>query len=297
LGALGLALALIFGLLAAALWGTTDFMIRIASRRVGISRAISAAQATSLVVVVLWIAMDPAARRPVHDAAAGGWIAAVIAAVIGLVATVALYRALHQGRVSVVAPVAAGYGAVTTGLSWLTGERLPAMALVGLGLLVCGAVLVSVPARDQESGVVPQTGPHGSGLGWALVSCLCYGLEFWVQGRFANPQLGPFVPVAVYYLFSTTVLIAVARARRLSLRMPAQDAVFVCTTGVAAIAGFICLSLGFGTGHVAVVTAIGSVQSAITVGLACLFAQDRLALQHWLGLAAVIGGLVIIRLG
>jgi drug/metabolite transporter (DMT)-like permease len=292
-----LALALIFGLLAASLWGATDFMIRVASRRVGISRAICAAQATSLLVVALWIALDPLARRPLQTAAAGGWIAAAVAAVFGLVATVALYRALHKGRVSVVAPVAAGYGAVTTGLSWLTGEQLATEALLGLALLVGGAVLVSIPSRKHVSGAAGNAGDHGTGLGWALVSCLCYGFEFWIQGRFANLQLGAFVPVAIYYFFSTAVLMAIARARRLSLRMPARDAVFVCATGVAAIAGFICLSLGFGTGHVAVVTAVGSVQSAITVGLACLLTGERLAIQHWLGVVAVIGGLVIIRLG
>ena len=293
-------LALTFGLLAAILWGTTDFLIRIASRRVGVFRAMLYAQAISAVSIGVWIAADPLVRTLPAQASAGGWLAAWLAAIAGLTATVSLYRALHQGRVSVVAPIAAGYGAVTTLLSWATGERLTGMALLGLGLLIAGVALVSSPSEAKNgtpSDAAPAPQSHRSGLEWALLSCVCYGLEFWIQGRFANPQLGPLLPVGVYYLLSTTVLVAFGATLRLPFRMPAKDAILVFATGLLAIAGFISLSVGFGTGHVAVVTAIGSVQSAITVGLACLLTQDRLAVHHWVGLAAVIGGLGLVRLG
>ncbi len=295
---LSLTPALVFGLLAATLWGTTDFLIRVASRRVGVFRAMLCAQAMSAVLVGLWIAGDPLVRTTFRQASVSGWEAALSAAVVGLTATVALYLALHKGRVSVVAPVAAGYGAVTTVFSWLTGERLTGVALLGLGLLVGGVVLVSSPPGGHKgASSATEFHPNTSGLGWALLSCLCYGLEFWIQGRFANPQLGPLLPVGVYYLLSTTVLVIVGSVFRLPVRMSGRDAILAFSTGALAIAGFISLSFGFQTGRVAVVTAIGSVQSAITVGLACLLMGDRLAIDHWVGLTAVVAGLVLVRLG
>ncbi|MBV8341768.1 MAG: EamA/RhaT family transporter, partial [Gammaproteobacteria bacterium] len=60
-------------------------------------------------------------------------------------------------------------------------------------------------------------------------------------------------------------------------------------------AGFLTLTLGLATGRVAIVVALSSVTSAITVLLGRVLDQARLALHQWLALAAVVGGLILLR--
>lgn len=64
-----------------------------------------------------------------------------------------------------------------------------------------------------------------------------------------------------------------------------------------AVAGFVVLSAGLATGQVAIVTVVSSPQCAITVGLAHAFPGERLARHQWAGVAAIVSGLGLVRLG
>jgi drug/metabolite transporter (DMT)-like permease len=62
------------------------------------------------------------------------------------------------------------------------------------------------------------------------------------------------------------------------------------------IGGFIALTAGLDTKNVAVVVALSSLTSAVTVLLARAFSAVRLSWHQWAALATIIGGLVLIRL-
>ncbi|HEV2503721.1 MAG TPA: hypothetical protein VGV39_11635 [Mesorhizobium sp.] len=59
------------------------------------------------------------------------WLIAVLAAATGLLSTLALYRSLKIGAVSIAAPIAATFGAVTTTLGIVESEMPGAIMLVG----------------------------------------------------------------------------------------------------------------------------------------------------------------------
>jgi drug/metabolite transporter (DMT)-like permease len=290
-----LTLALMCGLAAALLWGVTDFLIRVAAHRVGVLRTMLYAQGLGAVTAWLWVAGDPAIRVPLREGSRSAWLAAAGAALVGLGATVALYRGLQRGRASIVAPIASAYGAVTAIASWATGEPLTATVIGAIGAIVVGALLVSVPSATQPP-ATETLEPHTLGVGWATLACIGYGLSFWIQGRYVNPELGPLLPVALYYLISTIFLISATSVLRPALALSWSQARLVFGVSLAAIAGFYSLSVGLGTGHIAIVTTVGSLQSAVTVALAAFFLDERLAAHHWIGVAAIIIGLGLIRL-
>ena len=288
-------LALMCGLAAALLWGVTDFLIRVAAHRVGVLRTMLYAQGLGAVTAWLWVAGDPAIQVPLRESSRSAWLAAAGAALVGLGATVALYRGLQRGRASIVAPIASAYGAITAVASWVTGERLTGTVIGAIAAIVIGALLVSVPSATQPP-AAQTLEPHTLGVGWATLACIGYGLSFWIQGRYVNPELGPLLPVALYYLISTIFLISATSVLRPALALSWSQARLVFGVGLAAITGFYSLSVGLGTGHVAIVTAVGSLQSAITVALAAFFLGERLAAHHWIGVAAIVIGLSLIRL-
>ena len=100
-------MAFTFGLLAALLWGLSDFLISVIGRSFGVHRAMLYAQCVGVLLIGAWILATgfvvPATAN------ASSWIAAVAAAPIGVVGTLGLYRGLKVGQVSVVAPIAASF--------------------------------------------------------------------------------------------------------------------------------------------------------------------------------------------
>ena len=284
-GAAGLirGMAVTFGLLAALLWGVTDFLIRVIGRSVGVHRSMLYAQGVGAVPIGLWLACNPAARWPLHDPSPTALAAALGASPLGVLATLALYRGLQVGRVGLVSPIAGAYGAVTAALSLAGGETIGRAAVAGIAAVVVGGLLVSIPARDA-SGARDGSSPDGrAGALWAIAACIGFGVQFWVQGRFAAPQLSAVVPVGIYYAFSTLALAVAAVIRRPPLALSPRDAASVLGTGAVAVLGFVAVSAGLATGQVAIVTVLSSLQSAITVGLACALLGEQLARHQWLG--------------
>ncbi|HEX4766193.1 MAG TPA: DMT family transporter [Lichenihabitans sp.] len=290
-------MAVVFGLAAALLWGGTDFLIRIIGRGMGVHKAMLYAQGVGALGLGLWLALDPAVREPLRHPSPLALLAGIGAAPIGLLATVSLYRGLQVGRVGLVSPITGAYGAVTAVLSLVSGETIGMVAILGLALVMAGSVLVCLPPRATEAGHDPHSVGDRAGLAYAIVACVGFGVQFWIQGRFATPGLGAVVPVWLYYAISTVLLAAAALVLRPSLALSRPDAGAVLGTGAIAVFGYLAVSAGLATGQVAIVTVLSSLQSAITVGLACLFLGERLAVHQWLGVAIVAGGLALIRAG
>jgi uncharacterized membrane protein len=69
----------------------------------------------------------------------------------------------------------------------------------------------------------------------------------------------------------------------------------VLSSGVLSILGFLALTIGVGTGRVAVVVVLSSLTSAITVMLAWLFNDTRLGLHQWFAIVLITTGLVLLR--
>ncbi len=252
------------------------------------------AQGFGAASVGLWLACNPAARQPLHHPSLAAVTAAVATAGLGFLATLALYRGLQVGRVGLISPIAGTYGAVTAVLSLASGEAITLSAIAGIAIIVAGTLLVSAPARAPGA---PDEGRVNNRLGaaWAIVACAGFGAQFWVQGRFAVPRLGAVIPVWTTYAFSTLALAVAAMVRRPSLALSLPEAISVFGTGAVAAGGFLVVSAGLATGHVAIVTVLSSLQSAVTVGLACAFLGERLARHQWIGVTAIVVGLGLVR--
>ena len=85
--------------------------------------------------------------------------------------------------------------------------------------------------------------------------------------------------------------------RRPALALSSRDAASVLGTGAVAVLGFVAVSAGLATGQVAIVTVLSSLQSAIAVSLACALLGEQLARHQWLGVAVIVAGLGLVRLG
>jgi drug/metabolite transporter (DMT)-like permease len=285
------------GLIAAFGWGITDLLARIGSRSVGAYRAMFAVQAIGLVAMTLWLGLHPAmlaAAIARGDWAA--WLAGLAAAPLVLIASYALFRALAIGTLGIVSPVTSSYGAITAVLAAASGEMLGAATIVGILLSVAGVALASRPARKPARG--PQLVDPIRGIGWALVASCGYGVGSWLQGRFAVPTLGAFVPVWLYYAMGVVVLAAGAGKARQSLRLPPlRDWPAVFGAGLFSTVAYTAFAIGLASGRIAEVTVLSTLASGVAAVLGFALLSERLARHQWAGVLAILAGIALINAG
>ncbi|HEV7775779.1 MAG TPA: DMT family transporter [Luteibacter sp.] len=278
--------AIALGLAAAALYGLTDLLAGLAARRVGTPRTMFYGHLLGACGFTGWVLYAGVPTAPLAS-----WLVALLSNALGLAATASLYRALALGPLSIVSPVAATYGVISAVLSVVTGESLTTLAWLGVILATAGGAIMARQAPTPGSVVTGGSGPL-----FAVAAALAYGISFWLQGRYAVPALGFVVPVATYYLLGVVAIGAYARVLRLSLAAPSgRSLVLVLSTAIAAVGGSLALAAGQATGHVAIVTVMSALASAVTVLLAWAVLKEPVRAAAWAALGVIVLGLALLH--
>jgi drug/metabolite transporter (DMT)-like permease len=159
-------MSVLLGLLAAATYGSSDFLAGLASRRLPPIVVAAAAAAICLVVGVIAVAFYPG------DGMSGKVLLWGTASGVGSAGgTLALYRGLGGGEMSVVATLSGLLTAVIPVIVGLaTGDSLSAPAALG--------ILAAIPAIGLVSWSGGAAGGGGSGAIWGILAGLGFGLLF-----------------------------------------------------------------------------------------------------------------------
>lgn len=285
--------AVLLGLAAAVGYGITDYLSRIAGRAVGVWRSLFWGDLLAIIVMSLCFLPGAASLHITFAQHAGAWVAAVASGVILLASAAALTKGLMTGSLPVVAPVAASYGAITALLSAAMGEALSNRAVLGIALTVIGVCVVSIPAGGR---VGFRAHVRASGVGWGVAAALGYGVGFWLQGAFAVPALGAYVPAWLSYAIAVGLLALLHRPFGISLAFPLHgQRASVFATGLFSASGFIALTIGLLTGQVAIVVVLSTLASAVTVLMSSAIDGAHVAKHQWAALTVIIAGLILIR--
>lgn len=193
------------GLLAAVLWGGTDFLVGLNARAVGVKRAVYFGQALGFTIMSLLLVAFPVFILRSLAAPLETWLFGLAAAVLTVSGALALSKAFALGKASIVAPLVTSYGVVTTLLSWAGGEHISLIQLLCIGLCVLGVVLSSIHSDPK----VPHTTQASSSIAYALLAAVFYGTSFWLQGRFVLQTLGPVTMLWLAYLVGLMVLVVI----------------------------------------------------------------------------------------
>lgn len=278
------------GLAAALCWGSTDFLIGINARAVGVHRAVFFSQAIGFVILT---ALLLATAAPVFGASGSIWGLALLAACLTVGGTLALSQAFAIGKAAMVAPLVTSYGAVTTLLSWISGERLGALTLAGLAVCLLGVMLTAVsPGRqpDRSASALPA-------IAFALLAAFCYGTGFWLQGKFTLPVLGPSFSLWLGYTVGLMALLVLNSNRRALIARPGwRQGGLLLAASLLSLGGFSAFSMGAGGGSVAVVTVLSTLSGGIAALLGALLLRERLSGIQWLGVLTVLAGAVVLHL-
>lgn len=282
-------MGIIFGLAAALCWGLGDFAITTLARFVGSARCLLYIQLFSLASWIILLAVFP------HQATGGvnPWLLAALAGVFHVIGLSTTYRAFEIGTLSFVSPIASSFAIVTTVMFMIAGNAPPLMALLGIALLTVGIIVVT---RST-----PADGPITlKGVPEAIASAIGFGIMFWLIYAYVKEPLGDVYPLILLKVMATTFAAGyVAKSPKVDVsELPAKSKL-IWIALVAALLdtlAWVSYLLGYKENHGAVVTAVASLFSVVTIVLARVFLKERLNRPQWVGVAVVLGGILLVSI-
>jgi uncharacterized membrane protein len=276
-------MAIVFALLSALSYGTSDFCAGLLSRRYAAEPAAGMVIAVEVLGTVVAVILFPGDGPHMRALAWGA-----LSGVGGGGGTIFLYRGLSAGAMAVVGTISGVLAAVVPVLVGLAlGNHLSTGEAIGIAIAVPSIVLVSWQPEPEARADARRGAGYGvlAGLGFAL---LFIALDRAGTRSGAWPALpGQSVGLLVV---APVALRGGARAGRPRLR----DLRFVLVSGVLASAAALLFLASTGHGELSIVAVVSSMYPAFTVLLARAILSERWSRLQGVGLLVAAASVVLV---
>lgn len=285
-------MAIVLGLLTAALFGAGDFFGGLSTKRVSVVVVIAIAHFIGLVSIAL-VAPFVAEEFLTRD-----FLVGIAAGVAGGLGVALLYRGLAQGPMAVVAPLTAITSAAIPSL-WgiLGGESFTRIAWAGILLAGLAIVLTSLPGepRARKAQIAPRV------IIESLLSGAFFGV-FFILFDTTSTTSSPW-PVVGSRLITASVLLiwllAVRRSELHALKSVEGRKVLplIALAGLFDTASNALFLVATSFGDLTIVAVLSSLYPASTVLLARFVLDERMSRVQFTGLVAALAATILIALG
>ena len=273
--------AIALALAASVSWGVGDFLGGVSSRRLATLTVLAVSQVAGLIAIAAFVVAAGGSAPGIDELAP-----AVLAGVAGAIGLGALYRGMAIGPIGVVAPISSAAAVVPVVVGLAGGEEPGRAQVAGMALVLAGVVLAS---REPSSG-----GRVAAGALLALVAALGFG-TFFVGIDAASDES---VPWAVLAARATSSAVAVASALAAgALLARARDLPVLAAVGLFDMSANALLALALTKGFASIVSVLASLYPVVTIALARLLLEERLAPAQRLGIVGALGGVALISAG
>src|SRR3989442_4939056 len=283
-------LPLLLGVLTAFCWGTSDYLSRSSSQKVGHYRTAVYMHVVSTANLVLLLPL----LHPDFGISFELVLTLVAASIVNFFAFIFLYRGLHRGVVSVVAPIAYSYPIITTIFAvvflgvMLSGLRTLALAAVILGVILLSTRFSELSRYVRGEGLVKVM----PGVDSAVVAAVSFGTVYVVLG-FVTPLVGYFLPVLFLRGLGGVFGFTFAPLLKQDVR-PTRDVMTltILVMGILETVGLLSFNLGvsFGSATLPVVTALSRTGGAFATTYAMCSFREKMEPIQLVGILLSIAG-------
>src|SRR5216684_3173481 len=288
-------MGILLGLLTALTWGGADFMARFATHRIGALRSMLYMQLIGFLLLTISLPWLGGWGHLANGSGWQPWAWGFVAGSFNAMSGLALYRAFEIGKMAVVAPLSASYPALTLLLSWITGERLSMVRIAGIICTLVGVVIVAGGEKTPDENDAEAVRRSGRGIGWAMFSAVGFAVLFWLLGTRIIPRVGAVQTVWMIRLTSTLLVAAAILIAKQPRRLPRGEVRWmILGMGVFDTSAFVLSNFGMKMEQVAVISVLGSLYGAVTVGLAAIFLKEQVSRWQWMGIKTILLGIFII---
>ncbi len=286
---LGIALALASGLT----WGTGDFLGGLAGRRYAVLWVVAVASLGGISLSGTVILVTGDAAPPAHDLLIGA-----AAGVVGLFALAAFYGGLAIGTMSIVAPISACGSAIPVFWGIIhNGERLSALAVVGIVVVMTGVILASREQDDAHAGKVSPR-DHRISIVLAIVAAVGFGSIFTMIAESSSESiLWPSFSLKIATMVCAFVAVGICALTRPAMISPRPSGrlwLFPFCVGFFDVSANIMFAASTHHGPLAISSVCSSLYPAMTVMLAYVFLHERLARTQLAGVVLALVGVALL---
>jgi len=277
-------MAILSGLLAALVWGVGNLAASRASRAMPPYSLLAGISLVGLAVCAPLMISEGAPR----DASIGALCWLALGGAANIAGLSLLYIAYRAGDVALVAPITSTEGAVAAVIAIAAGERVHALVLVLLAVIVLGVVRVA----DADTFQVAAVGRFNWGV--VTVACLaaiCFGVSLYATGRASAREQFGWVAASPRVVGVICVTLPMVMRGRIRITRAATPALLLAA--FSEVGGFILYSYAAHR-SVAVAAVLGSLFAAfVVVGAAILFGE-RMNRGQWFGVAMIVVGVAVL---
>lgn len=297
-------LGLLTGLGAALSWGTLDLLIALATRRVGSLLVTASMQliGAALVLLIVLASGTPVPSDPV--VLLGG----ALVGLAGAGAYLSYFTGLRIGPITVVSGVVAAYGGLTVVLAVaLRGETLSVLQALGAVAATIGVVLTGISFEGGRRARFASPGVIFAVVALILFASMSIGADIvidrapWLEVLLVTRSSNAVLSLVVLVVASTVL-------RRQAAPLMAQDpslahggangrvVAAIALAGFLDIVGLMSFSYGLEHAETWLVGLASSFGPAVTIVAAVALLGERLRTIQWIGMAAILVGMIAIAL-
>jgi len=286
-------MGILSGLLSMFGWGTSDFLAAKSSRRIGYLLTYFWTQLVAFLIALIyfWIKLPTLNINNIPQYL----IFLLPAGFLFLVGTLAFYKGLTEGQVSLVSPIGASWAMITVVLSVVFfKEVLQTNQIVAIILIISGIILVSVNLKELLK--IKRLTLLG-GIKEGLIAMLAWGISLFLMVP-VSKALSWFLPVFALKLFGLLFLVIYTMFSKKSLKIDLQIPLLILLflIGFLDIIAFFAYSFGVEREYASIVAPVAASFPLVTIILARIFLKEKIVFNQALGIAGVIAGLILISI-
>ena len=261
----------------------------------GADSDIATAVRTIIVLVFAWLLVFiTGAQSGIGAISCRTWLFLVLSGLVTGASWLCYFKALQNGDVNKVVPVDKCSTVLTIVLAALCFNE-PFTLITAAAVFLTGVGTLLMIEKKQAAKSTPQ---NKSWLFYAAGSAIFASLTA-ILGKIGieniNSNLGTAIRTAVVLVMAWG-MVAVTGKRKLLGQIKAKEMIFICFSGLATGASWLCYYHALQNGLVSVVVAVDKLSVLVTIAFAWLVFGERLTLRSMAGLVCIVVGTLLLVL-
>lgn len=283
--------AILGGLGAMLGWGTTDFFAKKTVDKIGDASALFWMQFIGIFPLLLIFPF----QFNISDLTFPNTMLMAFWAVIDGAGYLLFFNALERGKVSIISPIVASYAAFSVVVSAIAfGETITPQTLFFLALIFIGIILTSLDFQQLKKDVADRDNLM-QGVPQAAIAVVFFAFWFPFWDDFVskgNSWLTLLIGLRIFIALSVFLF---TKYKSISLKVKDSKILrWLIYMGVLDVGAYLALTWGYGeSSYTSVVSMLSAAFSVPTLVLARVFLKERLKITQWIGVAVIIGSLVL----
>ena len=249
---------------------------------------------TGVVLAFAWIMVFiVGSQSTITDISVKSWVFLILSGLATGGSWLCYFRALSIGDVNKVVPIDKSSTVLTMLLAFILfpdTEKLTAVKAVAMVLIAVGTYMMIEKKKQEANGAEGKR--SNSYLIWALASALFASLtsilgKMGIDGVESN--LGTAIRTAVVLLMAWTVVLVTGKAGTVKA-IPRRELGFICLSGLATGASWLCFYRALQDGLASVVVPIDKLSILVSIGFSRVVFKEKLSRKAAVGLAIIVVG-------